>query len=112
MSRVQGVSGNCAVFYSVLRENARCFILCDTLWSLDPYGEKDIILLSPFKIVFLYDSHIIFVCPIGVQTPGCVRHLRGGIFCDRGKCAVFYSVLRENARCFILCDTLWTQDTY
>ena len=27
---------------------------------------------------------------------------RGVLFCAKGKCAVFYSVLRENARCFIL----------
>ena len=84
--------GKCAVFYFVLSENARCFIPCDTLWNCTPMGESNYIFLSLFKIIFLYDSHIIFVFPIGVQTPGCVGHLRGVLFCAKGKCAVFYSV--------------------
>ena len=45
--------------------------------------------------------------PIGVQIKSDSGILRGVLFCVKGKCAVFYSVLRANARCFILCDTLW-----
>ena len=75
----------CAVFYSVLRENARCFILCDTLLNCTPIGESNYIFLSLFKLIFPLNSDSVFLSPYR---------------CANQKC------FKQYARCFILLKIL------
>ena len=84
--QIHSVSGVCqapgAVFYSVLRENARCFILCDTLLNCTPIGESNYIFLSLFQIIFPFNQDNLFLSPYRCANQEYVGHF---------------------ARCFILC---------
>ena len=97
---MRGVSfrlkGKCVVFYSVLRENAWCLILCESLLNWTSIGRNDFIFLSVFKSIFLWYECYIFLCPYRCPNQEWLRHL--------ARCFIW--TLRHMAWCFILCDTL------
>ena len=83
----------CAVFYSVLRGNARCFILCDTLCIWTAIGDHSFhIFINRINDISSWFKTLYLSSPIGVQLHKVSAKLRGVLVRLKGKCAVFYSV--------------------
>ena len=53
------------VFYSVLRENVLCFIICDTLCIFTPIGKRSLIFLLVFNSHFFDIDHWISLYKCG-----------------------------------------------